>query len=691
MGFQDALFLLDIPYDSPAALEFADRMMELVSYHAILTSSKLAVERGAYETFKGSKWDRGLFPIDTIDLLERERGMPIEVSRERRLDWAPVYAHVKAHGMRNSNTMAIAPTATIANIAGCFPCIEPIYKNIYVKANISGEFTVVNDYLVRDLKALGLWNAEMLDQLKYFDGNVQMIAAIPDHLKAKYREAFEIDPIVALQSTAARGKWVDQSQSHNVFMKGTSGKKLTEIYLTAWRLGLKTTYYLRTLAASQIEKSTLDAVEVRLHAEARLHRGRRRAGRGRSRGGSDAAGGGRRRRGAGREVVPDRRSGLRSLSVSQSERSRRTMPIINNSKTDPNKILPIRYPWAREYYKSSVANNWTPEEVSMQKDVEQWKSTRVLSEGERRLILWNLGFFSTAESLTANNIVLAVYQHVTNPESRQYMLRQAFEEAIHTDTFIYCCDTLGLDPDEIYNMYLRIPSIKEKDAFVVDLTQDGVRPGIHHRGERQHPALRPRSRRLLRDHGGHLLLRRVRDDARAQASEQDGRHRRAVRIHHARRKPAPGVRLRPDQHHPHRESGDLDAGVPRSDHQPGAPGGDARTALRLRRVSGRGVGDQRGAVRELRGVRRRSPPRSPRPAEAVQPRQSVPLDVAGDRPGEGKELLRDARHRISAGLRARVGLTEGWQAGRSTATPACQLHLQNPAVSSSHLMSWRRS
>jgi ribonucleoside-diphosphate reductase beta chain len=154
------------------------------------------------------------------------------------------------------------------------------------------------------------------------------------------------------------------------------------------------------------------------------------------------------------------------------------MPIINNSKTDPNKILPIRYPWAREYYKAAIANNWTPEEVSMQKDVEQWKSTRVLSDGERRLILWNLGFFSTAESLTANNIVLAVYQHITNPESRQYMLRQAFEEAIHTDTFIYCCDTLGLDPEEIYNMYLRIPSIQEKDAFVVDLTKTVFEPGF---------------------------------------------------------------------------------------------------------------------------------------------------------------------------------------------------------------------
>jgi len=259
MGFQDALFLLDCPFESAQAVEVADSLMEIISRHAILASSQLAKERGAYETFKGSKWDRGIFPADTIDLLEKERGVPVEVSRVRRLDWAPVYAHVREHGMRNSNTMAVAPTATIANIAGCFPCIEPIYKNIYVKANISGEFTVVNDYLVRDLKALGLWTAEMLDQLKYFDGNVQMIAGIPDHVKAKYREAFEIDPIAALQLTAARGKWIDQSQSHNVFMKGTSGKKLSEIYVAAWRSGLKTTYYLRSMAASQIEKSTLDA------------------------------------------------------------------------------------------------------------------------------------------------------------------------------------------------------------------------------------------------------------------------------------------------------------------------------------------------------------------------------------------------------------------------------------------------
>jgi ribonucleoside-diphosphate reductase alpha chain len=176
-----------------------------------------------------------------------------------RLDWTPVREHVAEHGMRNSNTMAIAPTATISNIAGCFPCIEPIYKNIYVKANISGEFTVVNGYLVEDLKKLGLWDRDMLDQLKYFDGNISLIPEIPADLKALYQEAFEIDPTDALRVTAARGKWIDQSQSHNVFMKGASGKKLDEIYMSAWKMGLKTTYYLRTLAASQIEKSTLDA------------------------------------------------------------------------------------------------------------------------------------------------------------------------------------------------------------------------------------------------------------------------------------------------------------------------------------------------------------------------------------------------------------------------------------------------
>ncbi|MEL7061715.1 MAG: ribonucleoside-diphosphate reductase subunit alpha [Acidobacteriota bacterium] len=259
MGFQDGLFELGVAFESDEALEFADATHEWISYHAILASSELAGERGSYPSFQGSKWQRGLLPIDTLDLLERERGVPIEVSRTQRLDWQAVRQHIADHGMRNSNTMAIAPTATISNISGCFPCIEPIYKNIYVKANISGEFTIVNRYLVDDLKALDLWNDDMLDQLKYYDGRLSQIEGVPAELKARYREAFEIDPIHALRMTAERGKWIDQSQSHNVFMQGTSGKMLAEIYSAAWRFGLKTTYYLRTMAATQIEKSTLDA------------------------------------------------------------------------------------------------------------------------------------------------------------------------------------------------------------------------------------------------------------------------------------------------------------------------------------------------------------------------------------------------------------------------------------------------
>ena len=259
MGFQDALYEQGIPFEDERALEFADRTHEVISYHAILASSELAKERGVYPSYEGSKWDRGILPQDTIDLLESERGVPVEVSRDSVLDWTPVREHVAAHGMRNSNTMAIAPTATISNISGCFPCIEPIYKNIYVKANISGEFTVVNRYLVEDLDRLGLWNEEMLERLKYLDGNVSQIPEVPEELKRKYLEAFDIDPIWALKLSAARGKWIDQSQSHNVFVKGTSGKLLSQIYVSAWKMGLKTTYYLRTLAASQIEKSTLDA------------------------------------------------------------------------------------------------------------------------------------------------------------------------------------------------------------------------------------------------------------------------------------------------------------------------------------------------------------------------------------------------------------------------------------------------
>ncbi len=260
MGFQDALYLADIQFDSDAAVRFADQSMELVSYHAIFNSARLAKERGSYGTYKGSKWERGLLPVDTLALLEAERGMPIGVMRTSSMDWKPVRDAVKKYGMRNSNTMAIAPTATISNISGCFPCIEPIYKNLYAKANMSGQFTVVNRYLVEDLKRLGLWNQTVLNEIKQHDGSIGEVAMIPPKLRAKYKEVFDIDTEWLIKAAAYRGKWIDQSQSLNIFFKGTSGKRLADLYMLAWHMGLKTTYYLRTLAATSIEKSTVDLV-----------------------------------------------------------------------------------------------------------------------------------------------------------------------------------------------------------------------------------------------------------------------------------------------------------------------------------------------------------------------------------------------------------------------------------------------
>lgn len=261
MGFQDALYMQDIAFDSDKAVQFGDESMELISYYAILGSSQLAKERGSYKSFKGSKWDRGIFPVDTLDLLEKERGVKINVKRRGKLNWNEVKKHVKKHGMRNSNTMAIAPTASISNISGCYPCIEPIYKNLYVKSNMSGDFTVINSYLIEDLKKLKLWTEEIVQKIKYYDGSIQRISEIPSAIRNKYKEVFEIDPEWLIKIAAHRGKWIDQSQSLNIFVAGVSGKKLSDIYTYAWKMGLKTTYYLRSLAASQVEKSTVDTAE----------------------------------------------------------------------------------------------------------------------------------------------------------------------------------------------------------------------------------------------------------------------------------------------------------------------------------------------------------------------------------------------------------------------------------------------
>ncbi|HCC62834.1 MAG TPA: ribonucleoside-diphosphate reductase subunit alpha [Pseudomonas sp.] len=258
MGFQDALYLQHIPYGSDAAIDFADKSMEAVSYYAIQASCDLADERGAYETFQGSLWSQGILPLDSQQILIEARGQKyIDVDLTESLDWAPVRARVK-NGIRNSNIMAIAPTATIANITGVSQSIEPTYQNLYVKSNLSGEFTVINPYLVRDLKARGLWDAVMINDLKYYDGSVQQIERIPQELKDLYATAFEVETKWIVDAASRRQKWIDQAQSLNLYIAGASGKKLDVTYRMAWYRGLKTTYYLRALAATSTEKSTVN-------------------------------------------------------------------------------------------------------------------------------------------------------------------------------------------------------------------------------------------------------------------------------------------------------------------------------------------------------------------------------------------------------------------------------------------------
>ena len=259
MGFQDALYKQHLAYGSEQAVAFADRSMEAISYFAIQASSQLAAERGAYTSYPGSLWSQGIFPIDSLDRLVEQRGAEyIEVDRSQTLDWPALREVVKARGMRNSNVMAIAPTATIANITGVSQSIEPTYQNLYVKSNLSGEFTVVNPYLVTDLKARGLWDGVMVNDLKYYDGSVQAIDRIPEDIKAIYATAFEVEPRWLVDAASRRQKWIDQAQSLNLYINNANGKKLDITYRMAWYSGLKTTYYLRSLAATGTEKSTID-------------------------------------------------------------------------------------------------------------------------------------------------------------------------------------------------------------------------------------------------------------------------------------------------------------------------------------------------------------------------------------------------------------------------------------------------
>jgi len=258
MGFQDCLHMMRVPYASKEAVDFADRAMEAVCYQAYWASTELAEERGPYSTFEGSLWHRGILPQDTLALLRQERGGHVEVDTTSTMDWSGLRGRIRQFGMRNSNCTAIAPTATIANIVGVSASIEPTYQNLYVKSNLSGEFTVVNDYLVQDLKRLNMWDEVMVADLKYFDGSLAKIDRIPPEVRNLYATAFEIDPAWLVEAAARRQKWIDQAQSLNLYMGGASGKKLDETYKLAWLRGLKTTYYLRTMGATHAEKSTVE-------------------------------------------------------------------------------------------------------------------------------------------------------------------------------------------------------------------------------------------------------------------------------------------------------------------------------------------------------------------------------------------------------------------------------------------------
>lgn len=267
MGFQDCLHIKHLPYSSIDAIDFADRSMEAVCYYAYLASTELAEERGRYSSYRGSLWDRGILPQDSFKMLLQERGGYLEVNTSHVLDWTTLRLRIAKFGMRNSNCVAIAPTATISNIVGVSACIEPTYQNLYVKSNLSGEFTEINKYLVDDLEKIGLWDDIMISDLKYFDGSLAKIDRIPKNLREIYATAFEIEPYWLVEAASRRQKWIDQAQSLNIYMANTSGKRLDETYKLAWVRGLKTTYYLRTIGATHTEKSTskigaLNAVKI---------------------------------------------------------------------------------------------------------------------------------------------------------------------------------------------------------------------------------------------------------------------------------------------------------------------------------------------------------------------------------------------------------------------------------------------
>jgi ribonucleotide reductase alpha subunit len=476
--------------------------MEAIAYYAYWASTELAEERGRYSSYKGSLWDRGILPHDSLDILAEERGGYLEVDRSVTMDWDALRNRIANYGMRNSNCLAIAPTATISNIIGVDASIEPTYQNLYVKSNLSGEFTVANEHLVRDLKKMGLWDEVMIADLKYFDGSLSRIDRIPAELRNLYATAFEVEP-----------KWLVEAgiASPEVDRPGTVAE-----HLHGRRIGQEARRNLQAGLAARPEDHLLPARDGR-HARREVHRPRRRAERGVERSRT--------------QVLRHRRPDLRSLPVritrfrtpAQSitettmlsfeddlpislphpglglrtaEPTPMPMPMardlprgidmpeppaastrmrriraedkrVINGGTDVNQLVPFKYKWAWDKYLSGCANHWMPQEVNMQRDIELWKTPNGLTDDERRIVKRNLGFFVTADSLAANNIVLGTYRHITAPECRQYLLRQAFEEAIHTHAYQYIVEASASTKARSSTRITRVQSIRDKDEFLI--------------------------------------------------------------------------------------------------------------------------------------------------------------------------------------------------------------------------------
>ena len=590
--------------------------------------------------------------------------------------------------------MAIAPTATISNICGVAQSIEPAYQNLYVKSNMSGDFTVVNEFLVRDLKARGLWDEVMVNDLKYFDGSVGAIDRIPDDLKALYATAFEIDSAWLIEAASRRQKWIDQSQSLNLYIANPSRQE-ARCALSAG-LGARPEDDLLPALAQRDACRKVHAAGHRRQAQRRCGRACDVGGRADHRAISDHGA-----RPVRRNRVFHRQSRMRSLPVSSKKRRKRqcstgqnplrpcagcrlpwwrkpsSRPIkpasapstaaaarvsvddkrMINCRADVNQLLPLKYKWAWEKYLAGCNNHWMPTEVSMQADIALWKSRDGLTEDERRAIKRNLGFFAASESLVANNIVLAIYRHLTNPECRQYLLRQSFEEAVHTHTFQYIVESLGLDEGELFNMYREVPSITDKAAWALKHTQHLDDPDFKTGTPEADQA-------FLRDlvafyvifegmwfyTGFAQILSLGRRNKMVGIAEQYQYILRDESIH---LNFGIDVINQIKIENPHLWTKAFQDEVRAMVRDGGRTGSGLRAghhAARLPRA-------ECGAVRDLHALHRQPPLRAARAGAGVRRnRKSVSLDVGGDGPEEGEELLRDAGDRISERRRAELGV-----------------------------------